>query len=76
MPWALQRMTVLFILVISLATTLDLPSLAKQHTHDFIVITVCRFCMNWLLLFLIHNMAISLFTALGALARNIVGSQL
>lgn len=28
--------------------------------------------MNWLLLFLIHNMAISLFRALGALARNIV----
>ena len=33
---------------------------------------MCRFFMYWLLLFLTHNMAISLFRAIGALSRNIV----
>jgi len=28
--------------------------------------------MSWLLLFLVHNMAISIFRAIGAIARNIV----
>lgn len=28
--------------------------------------------MSWLLLFLLHNMAISIFRAIGALARNLV----
>ncbi len=28
--------------------------------------------MSWLLLFLVHNMAISVFRAIGAIARNIV----
>ena len=28
--------------------------------------------MSWLLLFLIHNLAISIFRAIGAIARNIV----
>ena len=28
--------------------------------------------MSWLLLFLVHNMAVSLFRAIGAIARNIV----
>ncbi|KAL0029477.1 hypothetical protein WJX77_010449 [Trebouxia sp. C0004] len=31
-----------------------------------------RFFMSWLLLFLVHNMAISIFRAIGAIARNIV----
>ena len=31
-----------------------------------------RFFMSWLLLFLVHNLAISIFRAIGAIARNIV----
>ena len=32
----------------------------------------CRFFLNWLILFLLHNMAITQFRTVGALTRNIV----
>ena len=33
---------------------------------------LCRFFVYWLLLFLVHNMAICLFRAIGALSRDLV----
>lgn len=33
---------------------------------------LCRFFVYWLILFLVHNMAVTLFRAIGALARDLV----
>ena len=53
-----------------------LALLRRQGTFQQAIETstaaACRFFLNWLVLFLLHNMAITQFRTVGALTRNIV----
>ena len=48
--------------------------MAVQQVHQLSLLAgdACRFFVYWLLLFLVHNMAICLFRAIGALSRDLV----
>ena len=54
-----------------------LRSLLLQHLKsvNFTLLCCCRFVVYWLILFLVHNMAICLFRTIAALARDLADTR-